>query len=116
MTKEDRMSSGMRSRPWRDAATILLAAVLAMAVSRPRIAILDVESFDISNDDDYLRRLFIPGLRRAGGLQTAGGFLPEGSVIHNAGERFTIDRVKSRPAKMTPREIADAVATRAVTR
>ena len=93
-----------------------LAGVLAMAVSRPKLAVLDVEAFDTSSDDDFLRRLFIPGLRRAGGLQIAAGFLPDGSVIHNAGDRFAIDGVKARAARLTPREIADWIATRAVGR
>jgi dienelactone hydrolase len=93
-----------------------LAGVLAMAVARPRIAILDVETFDTSSDDDFVRRLFIPGVRRGGDLQTAGGFLPDGSVIHNAGTRFAIDGVKVRAARLTPREIAAAITARAVTR
>ncbi len=93
-----------------------LAAVLAMAIARPRVAVLDVDGFDTSSDEDYLRRLFIPGLRRAGGLEIAAGFLPSGSVIHGGGGRFAIDGATVRPGRLTPREIADAVATRAVKR
>ena len=93
-----------------------LAGVLAMGVARPKIAVLDVESFDTSSDDDYLRRLFVPGLRRSGGLEIAAGFLPDGSVIHNAGDRFSIDGVKTRAGKMTTREIVDWIAGHAVTR
>ena len=87
-----------------------LAAVLAMVISRPRIAVLDVDAFDASSDDDYLRRLFIPGLRRAGGLEIAARFLPAGSVLHNGADRFAIDGVKVRAARLTPREIADQIA------
>jgi hypothetical protein len=89
-----------------------LAAVLAMAISRPRIAVLDVDGFDPSSDDDYLRRLFIPGLRRAGGLELAARFLPAGSVIHNAGERFAIAGTKPLARQLTAREVADIVARR----
>jgi hypothetical protein len=93
-----------------------LAAILAASIERPFATVLDVGPFDTSSDDDYLRRLFIPGLRRAGGLDLAAKSLPPGSVIHNAGDRFAIDGLKVRAAKLTPREIADAVATRAAGR
>ena len=89
-----------------------LAAILAMAEARPALAVLDVGAFDTSNDDDFLRRLFIPGLRRAGDLQTAGRFLPPRSVIHNATARFAIAGAKPLTRPLTPREIADQIAER----
>jgi dienelactone hydrolase len=83
-----------------------LAALLAAAIAPPRIAVLDVgghrpppgadyiapgiDGFDTSDDDDYVDRLYIPGLRRAGGLQTAATLAGERIVIHNAGKRFAL--------------------------
>ena len=48
-----------------------LAALLASTVALVPVAVLDVGRFDTSNDAGYLERLYIPGLRRAGDLQTA---------------------------------------------
>jgi hypothetical protein len=67
-----------------------LAAVLAAAVVPGRIAILDVGTFDTSSDADFLQRLYIPGLRRAGDLATAASLGGSKLIIHNAGERFTL--------------------------
>jgi dienelactone hydrolase len=90
-----------------------LAAMIASAVARPSGAVLDVGSFDTSSDAEFLEHLFIPGLRRAGDLQTAARFLPPSTVVHNAGDRFTIERLRREPRKLTPREIAQVLATRA---
>ena len=86
-----------------------LAAILAAAAAQPSAMVLDVGAFDTSNDDDFLRQLFIPGLRRAGDLQTAAGALPVKTVIHNAGERFTIAGVKPLTRTLSPREIVDRI-------
>ena len=67
-----------------------LAAVLAAAIAAPRVAVLDVGGFDTSDDGAYVDRLFIPGLRRAGDLQTAARLAGDRLVLHNAGSTFTV--------------------------
>ena len=78
-----------------------LAALLAAAIAPPRIAVLDVGGFDTSSDTDFLERLYIPGLRRAGDLQTA----QTETVLHNAGERLT-SRAEASANEATAAEIA----------
>jgi hypothetical protein len=68
-----------------------LAAVLASTVVPGRTAILDVGTFDTSSDADFLQRLYVPGLRRAGDLATAASLGGNKLIIHNAGERFTLN-------------------------
>jgi dienelactone hydrolase len=87
-----------------------LAALLAFAIEPASAAILDVERFDTSTDQDFLDRLFVPGLRRAGDLQTAARFRPTTTIVHNAGDRFVVKGIDAQPAKLTPREIATALA------
>ena len=83
-----------------------LAALLAAAIAPPRIAVLDVGTYDTSSDTDFLERLYIPGLRRAGDLQTAATLAGDRLVIHNAGERFTLSAPRIQRTKLTPSEIA----------
>jgi dienelactone hydrolase len=87
-----------------------LAGLLATAIAPLRIAILDVGNFDTSSDADYLAHLYVPGLRRAGGLQTAAS-TGANLVIHNAGERFTLSGVRVRRGRLTPDEIVAALRT-----
>ncbi|MEO8522405.1 MAG: hypothetical protein ABI603_13645 [Acidobacteriota bacterium] len=86
-----------------------LAALLAAAVVPLRAAVLDVQRFDASSDADYLAHLDMPGLRRAGGLQTAVAAAGPSLVIHNAGDHFAIrgPRIESRP--LTAPEIVAAL-------
>ena len=86
-----------------------LAALLASAVVAPPVAILDVARFDTSSDAGYLDRLYIPGLRRAGDLQTAASLARGRIVVHNAGERFAVTGIDSQARQLTPREIAAAL-------
>jgi hypothetical protein len=86
-----------------------LAALLAAAIAPPRIAVLDVGGFDSSSDTDFLERLYIPGLRRAGDLQTAARLGGDRVVLHNAGERFNIEGQKLQRTKLTAAEIAKLV-------
>ena len=72
-----------------------LAAWLAAAVVPGRVAILDVGTFNTSTDNDFLDRLYVPGLRRAGDLETASALAGNGLVVHNTADR----------AKLTPRDI-----------
>jgi len=64
--------------------------VLAAAVVPGRTSILDVGAFDTSSDADFLQRLYVPGLRRAGDLATAASLGGSKLIIHNAGERFIL--------------------------
>jgi hypothetical protein len=82
-----------------------LAALLASAVTAPRVALLDVGAFDATKDEDFVERLYIPGLRRAGDLATAATVAGDALVIHGAGPGFTLNGAKVSTAKMTPKEI-----------
>ena len=88
-----------------------LAAVLARTVAGASAAVLDVDGFDPSKDDDYLKRIFIPGLRRAGGFATAGS-AERRSLLHNTAGRFDVAGFDTESRQLTPREIADALAAR----
>ena len=74
-----------------------LAALLASAVAPVPVAILDVGRFDTSSDAGYLERLYIPGLRRAGDLQTAASLARGKVIVHNAGDRFAVTGVELNP-------------------
>ncbi len=87
-----------------------LAAILAAAIARPSAMVLDVGAFDTSSDEDFLKQLFIPGLRRAGDLQTAARLLPANTVVHNASARFVIGGAKPLAQTLAPTEVADHVA------
>ncbi|HET7220068.1 MAG TPA: hypothetical protein VFJ02_18555 [Vicinamibacterales bacterium] len=87
-----------------------LAAILASAIARPSAAVLDVGAFDTSSDDDFLAHVYIPGLRRAGDLQTAARTLPAQTIVHNAGPHFAIGGVNPQSRKLTADEIAGAIA------
>ena len=82
-----------------------LAGALASAIEPPRLAILDVRGFDRSRDEDFLAHLYIPGLRRAGDLQTASEMAPSRLVIHNAGSQFAATGARVQHAALTSTEI-----------
>jgi dienelactone hydrolase len=86
-----------------------LAAVLASAVVSAPVAVLDVGRFDTSSDESYLERLYIPGLRRAGDVQTAVALARGKLVLHNTGDRFAITGPDTRTVQLTPAEIATAL-------
>jgi dienelactone hydrolase len=86
-----------------------LAAVLASAVMSAPVAVLDVGRFDTSSDESYLERLYIPGLRRAGDVQTAVALARGKLVLHNTGDRFAITGPDTRTVQLTPAEIATAL-------
>jgi len=81
-------------------AAILAAAVLPLATS-----IVDVDRFDNSTDDDFLERLYIPGLRRAGDLQTAVSMAKGRVIIHNAGGRTHATGARVEARRLTNAEI-----------
>jgi len=84
-----------------------LAGALASSVEPPRLAILDVDGFDTGRDEDYLARVYIPGLRRAGDVQTASEMAPGRLVIHNAGPRFAATDARVQQARLAPAEIVE---------
>jgi hypothetical protein len=83
-----------------------LAAMLASAVAPAPIAILDVGRFDTADDAGYLERLYIPGVRRAGDLQTAASLARGKILVHNAGDRFAVKGIESQARQLAPAEIA----------
>lgn len=86
-----------------------LAGALAAAIGPPRLAVLDVEGFETSRDEDFLARLYIPGLRRAGDLRTASEMAPGRLVIHNAGATFDAPGARVQQAPLTPQQIVKLV-------
>jgi len=82
-----------------------LAGALASAIEPPRLAVLDVGGFNTRRDEDFLAHLYIPGLRRAGDLQTASEMAANRLVIHNAGPRFAATGARVERAALTPAEI-----------
>ena len=71
----------------------------------PRLAVLDVGDFDTSEDADYVDRLYVPGLRRAGDLATAAATAGDALVIHGAGENFVLDGVSVGRTRLSAKEI-----------
>jgi hypothetical protein len=86
-----------------------LAGALASGIEPPRFAILDVKGFDTSHDDAFLQHLYVPGLRRAGDLQTASEMAPNRLVIHGAGPEFTATAARVQRVVLTPNEILTLV-------
>ncbi|MEN3340455.1 MAG: hypothetical protein V7647_4131, partial [Acidobacteriota bacterium] len=86
-----------------------LAGLLAAAVAPVRLAVLDVGSFDTASDADYMDHLYVPGLRRAGGLQTAASAAGTSVLIHNAGERFALDGVRVRHTRLTAEDLVATI-------
>jgi hypothetical protein len=82
-----------------------LAAALASAIEPPRLAILDVQGFDTSRDEDFLKDLYMPGLRRTGDLQTASELAQGRLLIHNAGPQFAASGARVQRARLAPAEI-----------
>ena len=84
---------------------VALAAILAAAIVPLPIAVLDVGRFDTSSDAQYVERLYIPGLRRAGDLQTAASLARGKVLVHNAGDRFGVSGVEVQARPLTPEEV-----------
>jgi hypothetical protein len=84
-----------------------LAALLAAAIVPVPLAVLDVAQFDSSNDAEFFDHLYIPGLRRAGDLETAASMSRGRIAVHNAGERFRVKGFDVQARKLTDREIAE---------
>ena len=86
-----------------------LAGALAAAIEPPRLAVLDVGGFSTADDDAYLSRLYMPGLRRAGDLRTASDLAQGRLAIHNAGAVFDAPGARVQQATLSPSEIAALV-------
>jgi hypothetical protein len=86
-----------------------LAGLLASAVAPLSMSILDVGDVDTASDDMFLARLYMPGLRRAGDLQTAASMAQGRLLIHDAGALFTMANVKVERRRLTAAEIVEAV-------
>jgi Acetyl xylan esterase (AXE1) len=72
---------------------VLLARGLAPQVDR---TILDAAGFDSESDAEFVRRLPIPGLRRAGDFATAVALAPLTPLtIYNRGDRFQTNQLES---------------------
>jgi hypothetical protein len=81
------------------------AAVFALALAPFDRAVLDVGQFDTSSDAAYVDRLYIPGLQRAGGLQTALSMAKGSILIHDAGPSFDVRGPTVLPRRLSVREI-----------
>ena len=89
-----------------------LPALLALAAAPAARAVVDVGQFDNASDQAFVERLYIPGIRRAGDLQTAIAMASGTVVIHNAGERFTLTGARIEPRTLTPAQIVSALASK----
>ena len=58
--------------------------------------VADVSSFDTDDDEQWIKKLHIPDIRRIGGLNTAMTLVaPNPLFIHNTGENFRTDWIKA---------------------
>lgn len=70
-----------------------LVSLLALAVEPGRRAVLDPGRFDAERDEEFVARLYIPGLRRAGDLATATALAGDRVVIHTAGSKLNARQI-----------------------
>jgi len=71
----------------------LLARGIASGLDK---TVADVSSFDTDDDEQWIKRLHIPDIRRIGGLNTAMTLAaPTPLFIHNTGENFQTNWIKS---------------------
>ena len=85
-----------------------LPALLAAAMTPIARTIVDVDGFNTSNDVEYLERLYIPGLRRAGDLRTAGGMFRGLVIVHDGRDGFFMPGARMTPVQLEPRAIVAA--------
>ena len=83
-----------------------VAGLLAAAIVPVRRAILDVKGFDTSSDAAFLDRVYIPGLRRAGDVQTAARMVRGEVIVHGAGKAFRAPGIRVEPRTLTPADVA----------
>ena len=75
-------------------------------------AVVDVSQFDNDDDEAFVERLYIPGIRRAGDFRTALAMTSGAVVIHNTADRFKLEGAGIKTRKLTPDEIAAALDVR----
>lgn len=86
-----------------------LPALLAAAIVPVRAAALDAGGLDMATDADYVAHLQVPGLRRAGGLQTAAALAGHGVIVHHAGPGLTLPGVRVERRQFDAGEVAAAL-------
>jgi hypothetical protein len=86
-----------------------LPALLALALAPARVAVVDVGGFDASNDAAYVARLYVPGLRRAGGLATAVAMARARIVVHDAADGTTLPGASVERRRLGVPEIVKAL-------
>lgn len=82
-----------------------LPALLAAAIVPVRLTVANVRGFDTSGDAQFLQRIDIAGLRRAGDFQTAAGMAGGEVVAHGAGDAFSVAGIRVERQALTPRQI-----------
>jgi hypothetical protein len=82
-----------------------LPALLAAAVVPVRQVVANVAGFDTASDAQFLDRVYIPGLRRAGDFQTAAAMARGEVIAHGAGEAFRVTGIRIEPRPLTPAQI-----------
>ena len=71
-----------------------------------------VSDGSVSRKHAIVERLYIPGLQRAGGLQTALSMAKGSILIHNAGESFDVRGPTILPRRLSAREIVQRLKQR----
>jgi hypothetical protein len=82
-----------------------LPALLAAAVVPVRQVVANVGGFDTASDAQFLDRIYIPGLRRAGDFQTAAAMVRGDVIAHGAGDAFRAPGIRIEPKPLTPAQI-----------
>ena len=91
----------------------LLARAFASGIDQ---MVVDAAQFDNNNDEEFLKRLAIPGLRRAGDLMTAVTIAPlTPLLLHNTGKQFQAGKLievfsalgKAESLQVKPEKLAD---------
>jgi hypothetical protein len=82
-----------------------LPALLAAAIAPARVVVADVGRFDNSSDTQFLERVYIPGLRRAGDFETAAEMAHAVVIAHNAGDAFKVTGARVERDPWSPRQI-----------
>jgi dienelactone hydrolase len=83
-----------------------LAALLALAIVPGRRAVIDVGRFDRADDAQFVERVYIPGLRRAGDFATAIAMAGDHVTVHNAGDRFAVSSPRVEREQLSATAIA----------
>ena len=81
------------------------ASLKALAIQRKGNRV-GLDGFDPSSDAAFLDRLYMPGLRRAGDLQTAVAAARGELVLHGAGPAFHLAGPRVERRRLTVGEIA----------